>query len=181
MNFIVGGCILRLSNRKNHYSFIIHTNTGKMAHSGLEDITNELKNQFKNRNPITKPIIESMLKDSYEDIRKSVEAYGKTIPTIDVIKDEFYKAVDKDYLSQTVVNSDNQILTLLNEGTGELRLRTPLSIFVGGQVLDCGVTIPNLIGFYYGTNPKQMQQDTVMQHSRMFGYRSESLLSVTRF
>ncbi len=180
MNFIIGGCILRLTNSKGHYSFIIHTNTGKMAHSRLEDITNELKNQLKNRNPVTNPIIEGMLKDSYDDIRKSIEAYGKTMPAIDIVKREFYRAIEKDYLSVTVVNSDNQILALLNEDSGELRLRTPLSIFVGGQVLDRGVTIPNLIGFYYGRNPKQMQQDTVMQHSRMFGYRNENLLSVTR-
>ena len=29
--------------------------------------------------------------------------------------------------------------------------------------------------------PKVMQQDTVMQHSRMFGYRNNELLSVTRY
>ena len=51
---------------------------------------------------------------------------------------------------------------------------------MGGQVLDRGVTIPNMIGFYYGRNPKTMQQDTVLQHSRMFGYRKH-LLPVTRF
>ena len=51
---------------------------------------------------------------------------------------------------------------------------------MGGQVLDRGVTIPNMIGFYYGRNPKTMQQDTVLQHSRMFGYRKK-LLPVTRF
>ena len=37
-----------------------------------------------------------------------------------------------------------------------------------------------MIGFYYGRNPKTMQQDTVLQHSRMFGYRKH-LLPVTRF
>lgn len=69
----------------------------------------------------------------------------------------------------------------MDEDTGELRLRTPFSIFVGGQVLDRGITIPNMVGFYYGRNPKTMQQDTVMQHSRMFGYREKELLSITRF
>ena len=47
-------------------------------------------------------------------------------------------------------------------------------------MLDRGVTIPNMIGFYYGRNPDTMQQDTVLQHSRMFGYRKH-LLPVTRF
>lgn len=52
---------------------------------------------------------------------------------------------------------------------------------LGRQVLDRGITIPNMVGFYYARNPKTMQQDTVMQHSRMFGYRGNDLLSITRF
>ncbi|NCW02467.1 MAG: hypothetical protein EBW20_11720, partial [Betaproteobacteria bacterium] len=34
--------------------------------------------------------------------------------------------------------------------------------------------------FYYGRRPRKFQQDTVLQHSRMFGYR-RPLLLVTRF
>ncbi|WP_217302525.1 hypothetical protein [Clostridium sp. 001] len=34
------------------------------------------------------------------------------------------------------------------------------------------ITIVNLIGFYYGRLPQKMQQDIVLQHSRMYGYRS---------
>lgn len=47
--------------------------------------------------------------------------------------------------------------------------------------MDRGITIGNLIGFYYGRNPKTFQQDTVLQHSRMFGYRLLEDLAVTRF
>jgi len=41
-------------------------------------------------------------------------------------------------------------------------------MFIGGQILDRGITIGNLIGFYYGRNPNRFQQDTVLQHSRMY-------------
>lgn len=85
------------------------------------------------------------------------------------------------YVKISVINSEDDINKYLDEDTGELKLRTPFSIFVGGQVLDRGITIRNMVGFYYGRNPKTMQQDTVMQHSRMFGYRSKELLSITRF
>ena len=44
----------------------------------------------------------------------------------------------------------------------------PYNLFIGGQILDRGITINNLIGFYYGRNPKKFQQDTVLQHSRMY-------------
>jgi hypothetical protein len=60
-------------------------------------------------------------------------------------------------------------------------LRTPMNILIGGQILDRGVTIENLIGFYYGRRPQRYQQDTVLQHSRMYGNRPRSDLAVTRF
>src|SRR6201999_2356440 len=77
-------------------------------------------------------------------------------------------------------NSDQVVLNLLDEKS-ELRLRTPYNIFIGGNILDRGITIPNLIAFYYGRNPKTMQADTVLQHSRMYGSRDLRDLAVTRF
>jgi hypothetical protein len=71
-------------------------------------------------------------------------------------------------------------MALLDERS-ELKLRTPFNIFVGGSILDRGITIPNLIAFYYGRNPKTMQADTVLQHSRMYGNRDRRDLAVTRF
>jgi Z1 domain len=69
----------------------------------------------------------------------------------------------------------------LLDSKAELKLRTPYNIFVGGNILDRGITVPNLLAFYYGRNPKQMQADTVLQHSRMYGNREWKDLVVTRF
>ena len=80
----------------------------------------------------------------------------------------------------TKVNSERQVEELL-DAEGQLRLRTPLNVFIGGQILDRGVTIANLIGFFYGRRPQIYQQDTVLQHSRMFGFRPLEDLAVTRF
>lgn len=55
----------------------------------------------------------------------------------------------------------------------------PYSIFVGGNKLGRGVTIPNLITSYYGRNPKRPNSDTVLQHARMYGYRQKHI-GVTR-
>lgn len=184
MNFIVGGCVLRCENRSAHYAFIIHTAIKKTSHDNLLSISKEFVSQIKDRANLSSKvneIIARMLIESFENIKNSYTAFGFTMPTIEHICDEFYHAVDSGWVSFSVVNSDREIDSILDEETGELRLRTPFSIFIGGQVLDRGVTIPNLIGFYYGRNPITMQQDTVMQHSRMFGYRNKDLLSVTRF
>ena len=78
------------------------------------------------------------------------------------------------------VNSDTAVMALLDE-SAELKLRTRFNIFVGGNILDRGITIPYLIAFYYGRNPKTMQADTVLQHSRMYGNRDRRDLAVTRF
>ncbi len=181
INFIIGGCVLRTRNKNSHYSFIIHTATQKSSHLKLESIAHELIRIIKNRDDNVTLLIDEMIEEGYHNIQKSVVAYEFAMPPYEDIKEAFYSAIDRDYISITIVNSDKDMDAILDEENGELKLRSPFSIFVGGQVLDRGVTIPNMIGFYYGRNPKTMQQDTVMQHSRMFGYRMDVLLSVTRF
>ena len=79
-----------------------------------------------------------------------------------------------------MLTSDNDVEALLDENA-ELKLRTPYNIFIGGQILDRGITVPNLLGFYYGRSPVRMQQDTVLQHARMYGARPRPDLAVTRF
>lgn len=181
MNFFVGVIVLmEKTEQKGHYAYVIHTATQKGSHFNLQNVTEKFLKQIRDRNKTQEKIIEKMLTTSYMDIKQSVVAYDMKMPSYEYVKEQFYYAIDKEYYSVDVVNSDNDVEALLNEETGELRLPTPFSIFVGGQVLDRGVTIPNMIGFYYGRNPKTMQQDTVLQHSRMFGYR-KYLLPVTRF
>ena len=182
INFIVGGSILRINNSNSHYAYVIHTSTQKEAHKRIEYITNEFLNQLSkdNRNG-NKEIIENMLIEAYYDIENSIIAHGNTMPNFNIIENLFYQTIDNGFISLSIINSDKDIFTLLDEDTGEIKLRTPFSIIIGGQALDRGVTINNMIGFYYGRNPKTMQQDTVLQHSRMFGYRDNDLLSVTRF
>ena len=178
INFFVGVIVLKYKEKKNtHYAYIIHTATQKDNHFNLQNVTEIFLEQIKNKEQ--EMIVEKMLLQSYEDIKKSVIAYGKFMPPYEYIRGQFYSVIDKCYYSIDTVNNDNDVDALLNED-GELRLTTPFSFFVGGQMLDRGVTIPNMIGFYYGRNPKTMQQDTVLQHSRMFGYRKH-LLPVTRF
>lgn len=181
INFIVGGIVLReINNSNTHYAYVIHTATQKGSHVSLQNIAENFLQVIKDRTIDTEDIIENLLQKSYEDIKKSIIAYNYVMPKYDIVKDKFYMSIDRGYYSIDVVNSEQEVDVLLNEETGELNLTNPFSIFVGGQVLDRGVTIPNMIGFYYGRNPKTMQQDTVLQHSRMFGYR-KNLLAVTRF
>lgn len=181
INFIIGTITLRMIYKNDDcYAYVIHTAMQKNSHVSLESAAETLLDQIKNRTIESTSKIEQLLHVAYEDIKKSVEIHGLDMPDFKDICEEFYCYIDKGYYSIDIVNADQDIETLLDEDSGELLLRTPCSIFVGGQVLDRGVTIHNMIGFYYRRNPITMQQDTVLQHSRMFGYRKK-LLPVTRF
>lgn len=181
INFIVGGCVLKQNGINKKYAYVLHTATSVNAHTRLANITKILIEQIKECKPEHQEYINKLLVESYNDIKNSVVAFGYNMPSFEEVKNEFFNAFNKGYIKISVINSKDEISKYLDEETGELKLRTPFSIFVGGQILDRGITIPNMIGFYYGRNPKTMQQDTVMQHSRMFGYRGKDLLSITRF
>lgn len=185
LNFIVGGMIRRIQETKKgqrakKYSFIVHTEQGKAAHEWQETVVNELKvllRQSVNEDPV---LFSDLISESYQNLKESINKLDCYMPSFEEVKYEVMKALEKDYLMITKVNSEKDVNQLLDE-TGQLKLRTPLNIFIGGQILDRGITIGNLIGFYYGRNPRTFQQDTVLQHSRMFGYRPIEDLSVTRF
>jgi hypothetical protein len=102
------------------------------------------------------------------------------MPGADEAFEDVRELISDGELNVQRVNSDVQLEPLLDQETAELRLRTKASLFIGGSILDRGITVPNLIAFYYGRNPKRMQADTVLQHSRMYGARPKDDLAVTR-
>ena len=185
INFIVGGIIRRLQEQKKgervkKYSFIVHTEQGKAAHEWQENVVNELKILLRESVDYDPVLFSDLILESYKNLKESISLLDCYMPSFEEVKFETITALKKDYLMITKVNSEKDVSQLLDD-TGQLKLRTPLNIFIGGQILDRGITIGNLIGFYYGRNPKTFQQDTVLQHSRMFGYRPIEDLAVTRF
>ncbi len=185
INFIVGASIRRLQQlqkgeRPKKYSFIVHTEHGRASHAWQDKVVHKIK-ALLNKNIEENPDhLEILIKKSYEDLSHSLELLGEDIPSFDITKNEVYKALSQDYLMIMKVNSETDEEQLLDE-KGQLYLRTPLNLFIGGQILDRGLTIDNLIGFYYGRRPLKTQQDTVLQHSRMYGNRTKEDLAVTRF
>ena len=105
------------------------------------------------------------------------------VPAKDTVLNELRDILKRDNHNYVVqpVNIDNDVDTLLDEETGELKLEAAANIFIGGSILDRGITIKNMLCFFYGRNPKNFQQDTVLQHARMYGARSKEDMAVTRF
>ena len=177
-----GSLVLPKHHTNPRFAYIIHTTKYKTSHKELAGEVEKILNKIKQKSDGNDTELDKLLVDSYTDIEESVIAYGKRMPLLEKIKIQFFDDIRNGRYRVDVVNSDKKTgrveSHLLNDETGELDLKVPYSIFVGGEVLARGVTIPNMIGFYYGR--KSGQQDTVWQHARMFGYRKE-LLPVTRF
>ena len=185
IGFVIGGCIRRLQDQNESrvakkYSFLIHTESNKNAHSWQEEVVNAIYFQLSDAIKRNDPICDKLFTEAYSGFIKSIQLGGFYIPKIEDVILHAKSALTQEWLMIAKVNSEKQIEELLDDD-GQLKLRTPLNIFIGGQILDRGVTIINLIGFYYGRRPKIYQQDTVLQHSRMYGFRPLNDLAVTRF
>ena len=184
-NFIVGGVIRRLQDQaKAHtpkkFSFLFHTESQKAAHEWQEEVVQALHDQLADAVQANRVLLRQLVTAAYEDLRRSINIMEHPLPSLAAVIDAAFGALRDGWLMITKVNSEAQVEQLLDE-EGQLRLRTPLNLFIGGQILDRGITIANLIGFFYGRRPQIYQQDTVLQHSRMFGFRPIEDLTVTRF
>lgn len=185
MTFLVGGAVRRLQQRAavqraQKYSFLFHTEQSRKSHEWQERVAVAIRDGLVDQAREDSPLFNELMRAAYFDLRRSIELEGVVLPSIEDVKRAVVESLVTGQLMITKVNSDNDIKKLLADD-GQLKLRTPFNMFIGGQILDRGITISNLIAFYYGRNPNRFQQDTVLQHSRMYGARSTADLAVTRF
>ncbi|HXA79203.1 MAG TPA: Z1 domain-containing protein [Candidatus Acidoferrales bacterium] len=183
--FVLAACLRRwqqseAGEKKRKYAMVIHNDTQKAAHTWqdqvIEWVVSTATEAATNNQEMLRPVFDR----AFSDLRASIEADKGRTPKPEQAFQMFVEALEGGDVVCEKVNSDNAVVNLLDENS-ELRLRTPFNIFVGGNILDRGITIPNLIAFYYGRNPRTMQADTVLQHSRMYGNRDRRDLAVTRF
>jgi Z1 domain len=186
MTFVVGGCIQRINGiakgkpqKKLRYSFLVHSEASRGSHEWQEKVVESLRDALIAEAAKDSDLFVKLVKDAYDDLAVSIQLYGSPLPSLAEVHAAVKAALAGEHLTISKVNSDEQIIAML-DSSGQLKLRSPLNVFIGGQVLDRGVTLANMIGFYYGRRPNKFQQDTVLQHSRMYGYRRDDL-AVTRF
>jgi cell fate (sporulation/competence/biofilm development) regulator YlbF (YheA/YmcA/DUF963 family) len=183
--------IRETENKSYKTSALIHVEIDKKNHEWQQKIINRLIDDIKNAvvdEDQSDQRIWSAIEINYNDFADSNEKGRKEglisvkLPSLDDILKEIrniFNPKRPDFHVQ-VVNSDRDVPTLLDEESGELRLDTAANIFIGGSILDRGITIKNMLCFFYGRNPKSFQQDTVLQHARMYGARSKEDMAVTR-
>ena len=183
LNYLVGGSLRiidsNLQSKNYKSSFIIHTATGKKEHQWQTDLIDTLLSMLTKLATENPSELERLVKLSYDNLVLSIKKNGDTPALFGDVFNKVKESLKDGFVGLIKINSENQIASLL-DSKGQLRLDNPFNIFVGGQILDRGITIDNLIGFFYGRNPSTFQQDTVLQHSRMYGNRSLKDMSVTR-
>ncbi len=183
LDFVVGASIRRLQQRsqalrRTRYSMVVHTEQAKVAHQWQMQVASRIAEEFIRLAESDDLQWDTLVEEGYERVRPALKAAAAEIPALDAVIEESRDLVEGVRVQR--VNSDEDVFAMLGED-GQLRLESVLTIFIGGQILDRGVTIEGLIAFYYGRNPKSFQQDTVLQHSRMYGARPADDLAVTRF
>ena len=169
------------NKRPSKYAMVMHNDTHRAAHGWQEFVATNIKEAFEEAAASDDPRLKALVTEAYEDLRRSVEADSGVMPPFAEAYEDLKTLICDGELNIQCINSDVQLEPILDPETAELRLRTKANLFIGGSILDRGITIKNLIAFYYGRSPKRMQADTVLQHSRMYGARDRRDLAATRF
>lgn len=191
INYLMATAIRRIQNGGFYRSsFLVHVDIGKQGHSLQVDLLGAVIESI--RVSLTHkmdPLDFVTLNMAYPLLCHSIEAGQKEgfipknlpIPKQEEVEAEIKKILNQKDFRIVPVNSDNDVKQLLDKRTGQLKLELTANIFVGGGILDRGITIDHMLGFFYGRDAKTKQQDTVLQHARMYGNRSKEDMAVTRF
>lgn len=193
ISYLMGTAVRRIQRDKEgkvyQSSALIHVEIDKKNHDWQKRVIDRLLGDIDKcivQEDNSDPRISTAVDTIYEDFRLSNEKGRKAklfkaaLPSKEDILDEIRSMFITKNIHTQVVNSDEAVVTLLDEETGELRLDHIANIFIGGNILDRGITIKNMLCFFYGRNPSSFQQDTVLQHARMYGAREKEDMAVTR-
>ena len=193
MSYLMATAIRRIQRREESFNYqssaLIHVELFKKNHNWQQLVIERVKKA------IGDFFISGQTNDTwiltagvhcYTDLRLSITAgikEGKINVRMPDEK-EIYKELKDMFIANDIriqiVNSDQDVKSLLDAASGELRLDAAANIFIGGNILDRGITIRNMLCFFYGRNPRNFQQDTVLQHARMYGARDLEDMAVTR-
>lgn len=167
------------------FAFVFHiqTSKGPMAwqRSLVSTYIEYLINLSKNHPEEFRNAYEVVLEDLLLSIKKGEKIWPNiVVPSKRLIEKHINTIIEYKDIKIAVINSDEKVIERTDKN-GQLRLEAGMTFFIGGQVLDRGITIDNLIGFFYGRSPEVSKMDTILQHARMYGNRDKNDLCVTRF
>lgn len=193
VSYFVATAVRSIQERKNNHRYrsscLIHCEVAKDKHEGQSELICETLSSI--RKAFTKDGLQDLHvfeleRRAYESLMRSNELgdnqgeINVQFPDFADVEAEIFSFLKNDEVAVNVVNSANPVTAMLND-SGQLRLERSLNIFIGGNILDRGITIDNMLCFFYGRDPEKFQMDTVLQHARMYGARTKEDMACTRF
>ncbi len=168
--FLIASAIkrLRATKKKEMLSdMIIHVDRTVAAHgsiySSIYDFLGEIRQAFIENESIS--YYENLLKKSYD---KHLKEELKSLYPFD---NNLVKEISKVILSTGAILQNG-----LGKHTKDLELTKLHKIYIGGDLLQRGLTFPNLIVSYFTRFAKSGgNMDTTLQRARWFGYREKYL------
>jgi hypothetical protein len=168
LTFWVAAAAKNIQSPQENFSFLCHISHTKIDHRHIVDLFEKFRedtvNNFGEPGKVPYAKLRTDLLEAYNDLFQTEPG----LPSFDAVLKKIEFLLPAASIKEINSNSDEEIVP-----------DHPYSIFVGGNKLGRGVTIPNLITSYYGRNPKRPNSDTVLQHARMYGYRQRHI-GVTR-
>jgi hypothetical protein len=168
LSFFVAAAARNIQYPEENFSFLCHISHTKINHQhviGLIDVfRDETVTAFQDHGSAAYQKLKSDLLAEHENLAGTEPG----LPPFDKVLERVEFLLPAASIKEINSNSNE-----------EIEPDHVYSVFVGGNKLGRGVTIPNLITSYYGRNPKRPNADTVLQHARMYGYRQRHI-GVTR-
>lgn len=164
--FIIGASYKMISTgRSQNFSMLCHISSIRAANESLYSLVNRyIEIISENLDDETKEyhagVIDD-LREAYRDISNTLGGDVQWEGTLSEISDNIY--------------STNVQLIISGQHGQDPSYTAPYNILIGGDRLGRGLTIKNLIVTYYGRLSSAPKVDTMLQHSRMYGYRQENL------
>ena len=195
VSYFIGAAIRSIQekakNRAYKSSCLIHVEIAKKNHAWQEEligsIIDDVKKAFLKEQNADLHILDLQLNayDSYKTSNQLARNQGlinEKFPSWNEVESEVRRILQFNDYTVNVVNSEEpgKVATMLN-AKGQLELTQTVNFFIGGSILDRGITIDNMLCFFYGRDPEKFQMDTVLQHARMYGARDKEDMACTRF
>ncbi|WP_053375550.1 Z1 domain-containing protein [Paenibacillus sp. FJAT-27812] len=167
-SFFVAAASKLINGEGTAFSFVCHVSQRQDPHRRIERIVNSfvtrLTRAMSNPTSQDSALVIEYLREAFDDMRltnPNPQPYQEVIQEI-----------------AECINSTS--IQLLISGSRSATYSSPFNILIGGNRLGRGVTIKRLLVTYYGRTSKSPQVDTILQHSRMYGYRKNDM-DVMRF
>ena len=164
--FMIGAALKNLENENKEFSMLIHPSHLTKVHRNIVEKISEdledLKDILLNTRHIAHPTIINDFKNVYNNDHNLIDNFDDIMSFIISNIDQF-----KIYEFNTTKMGREDIEDI------ELNGKILFKIYVGGNMLGRGVTIPNLSVTYIYRDSKISAIDTLYQRARWFGYKQD--------